>query len=102
VVKDHGKVHLTQSPGRVDPTNEAWTDSRKPLAGEFVFQGRTVFIIANHFNSKGGDQPTHGRYQPPTRSSEVQRQKQATVLQLPAKPANEAEEKAQTRTAYVG
>jgi len=27
---------------------------------------------------------------------------QATVLQLPAKPANEAEEKAQTRTAYVG
>lgn len=81
VVTDHGKVHLTQSPGRVDPTNEAWTTSRKPLAGEFVFQGRTVFVIANHFNSKGGDQPTHGRYQPPTRSSEVQRQKQATVLQ---------------------
>ncbi|WP_432848574.1 endonuclease/exonuclease/phosphatase family protein [Amycolatopsis sp. CA-161197] len=80
VVKDHGKVHLTQSPGRVDPTNDAWTDSRKPLAGEFVFQGRTVFVIANHFNSKGGDQPTHGRFQPPVRSSEVQRQKQAIVL----------------------
>jgi predicted extracellular nuclease len=80
VTKDHGKTHLTQSPGRVDPANEAWTASRKPLAGEFVFQGRTVFVIANHLNSKGGDQPTHGRNQPPVRSSEVQRAKQATAL----------------------
>ncbi|WP_410637330.1 endonuclease/exonuclease/phosphatase family protein [Amycolatopsis sp. lyj-346] len=80
VVREHGKAHLTASPGRVDPANEAWTASRKPLAGEFVFKGRTVFVIANHFNSKGGDQPTHGRFQPPVRSSEVQRAKQATVL----------------------
>ena len=80
MTSDHGKAHLTISPGRVDPANEAWTTSRKPLAGEFVFKGRTVFVIANHFNSKGGDQPTHGRFQPPTRSSEVQRAKQATVL----------------------
>jgi predicted extracellular nuclease len=80
VVREHGKAHLTASPGRVDPANEAWENSRKPLAGEFVFKGRTVFVIANHFNSKGGDQPTHGRYQPPARSSEVQRAKQATVL----------------------
>ncbi|WP_342781555.1 endonuclease/exonuclease/phosphatase family protein [Amycolatopsis rhizosphaerae] len=80
VVRDHGRVHLSVSPGRVDPGNEAWTDSRKPLAGEFVFHGRRVFVIANHFNSKGGDQPVHGRYQPPTRSSEVQREKQAHVL----------------------
>jgi predicted extracellular nuclease len=80
VVKQRNQVHLSISPGRVDPTNEAWEDSRKPLAGEFVFRGRTVFVIANHFNSKGGDQPTHGRYQPPTRSSEVQRGKQAQVL----------------------
>ncbi|MTD58435.1 hypothetical protein GKO32_31305 [Amycolatopsis sp. RM579] len=80
LVQDHRKVHLSVSPGRIDPANEAWTDSRKPLAGEFVFRGRTVFVIANHFNSKGGDQPTHGRYQPPTRSSEVQRGNQARVL----------------------
>ncbi|MEV6910030.1 endonuclease/exonuclease/phosphatase family protein [Amycolatopsis sp. NPDC051071] len=80
VVKERGKTRLTVSPGRVDPANEAWEASRKPLVGEFVFQGRTVFVIANHFNSKGGDQPTHGRNQPPVRSSEVQRAKQATVL----------------------
>nr|WP_246257522.1 endonuclease/exonuclease/phosphatase family protein [Amycolatopsis anabasis] len=77
---DHGKPHLSVSPGRVDPGNEAWQASRKPLAGEFVFHGRTVFVIANHFNSKGGDQPVHGRFQPPARSSEVQRVRQAQVL----------------------
>ncbi|HET6500748.1 MAG TPA: endonuclease/exonuclease/phosphatase family protein [Amycolatopsis sp.] len=80
VVTTRGKPHLSISPGRVEPADTAWQDSRKPLAGEFVFRGRTVFVIANHFNSKGGDQPTHGRYQPPTRGSEVQRGKQAQVL----------------------
>ena len=28
-------------------------------------------MIANHFNSKGGDEPLFGRFQPPVRSSEV-------------------------------
>ncbi|WP_372511139.1 endonuclease/exonuclease/phosphatase family protein [Streptomyces cylindrosporus] len=78
VVKDRkGAAHLSASPGRIDPTSTAWNSSRKPLVGEFRFQGRTVFVIANHFNSKGGDQPMHGRYQEPTRSSETQRKLQA-------------------------
>jgi predicted extracellular nuclease len=72
--------HLTFSPGRVDPLNEAWEDSRKPLAGEFRWRGRTVIAVANHLNSKGGDQPLFGRFQPPERSSEVQRHKQAAVV----------------------
>ena len=81
VMDEKGKdPQLSISPGRVDPTNPAWQTSRKPLAGEFVFHGKTVFIIANHFASKGGDQPTHGVNQPPDRSSEVQRVQQATVL----------------------
>jgi predicted extracellular nuclease len=75
-----GTPELTASPGRVDPTNDAWTDSRKPLAGEFVFNGNKVIVVGNHFDSKGGDQDTEGRYQPPARSSEIQRNKQATVL----------------------
>ena len=75
-----GTPELSVSPGRVDPTSGAWTDSRKPLAGEFVFQGKKVIVIGNHFDSKGGDQDTEGRYQPPARTSEVQRQQQATVL----------------------
>ena len=57
VTKVHGKAQLTRLPGRGSRrATTAWTTSRKPLAGEFVFRGRTVFVIANHFNSKGGDQ----------------------------------------------
>ena len=71
---------LTFSPGRIDPTNSAFTASRKPLAGEFLFNGDKVFVLVNHFNSKGGDQPLFGRFQPPTLSSETQRVQQATVV----------------------
>ena len=77
VVVQGGRARLTLSPGRIDPTNDAWDNSRKPLAGEFKYRGETVFVIANHFNSKGGDDPLMGRFQPPTRSSEVQRHQQA-------------------------
>lgn len=79
VTKVHGKAQLTASPGRIDPANTAWTTSRKPLAAEFVFRGKTVFVIANHFASKGGDQGLTAQYQPPTRSSETQRHLQATA-----------------------
>ena len=72
---------LTYSPGRVEPTNLAFTESRKPLAGEFTFKGDKVFVVANHFNSKGGDQPLFGHFQPPAFSSEVQRMQQAQVVQ---------------------
>ena len=37
-------------------------------------------MVANHFNSKGGDDPLFGYRQPPILSSEVQRNQQATVL----------------------
>ncbi|MCG6492989.1 endonuclease/exonuclease/phosphatase family protein [Kitasatospora sp. A2-31] len=72
---------LTASPGRISPADEAWVNSRKPLVGQFSFRGKKVFVIANHFNSKGGDQGIDSRFQEPTRSSEVQRIKQATVEQ---------------------
>jgi hypothetical protein len=70
---------LTVSPGRIAPNDPAWTDSRKPLAGEFTFRGRTLFVIANHFISKGGDQAIDSRFQPPVRSSESQRIRQAII-----------------------
>ncbi len=80
VVRSHGDPALTLSPGRVDPTNPVWTTSRKPLAGEFRFGGRQVIVIANHFNSKGGDQNADGRFQFPAQSSAVQRAGQAQVV----------------------
>ncbi|MDZ8054512.1 MAG: SdiA-regulated domain-containing protein [Aulosira sp. ZfuVER01] len=75
-----GTATLSASPGLVDPTNSAFNSSRKPLVGEFTFNGQTVYVIGNHFNSKGGDQPLYGPNQPPTLSSEVQRQQQATIV----------------------
>ncbi len=79
-VNASGVAQLSASPGRIDPTNTAFNSSRKPLAAEFLFNGRTVFAIVNHFNSKGGDNSLMGRYQPPVRSSEVQRTQQATIV----------------------
>jgi predicted extracellular nuclease len=80
-VVDHlSGPRLSFSPGRVDPGNAAWNTSRKPLAGEFRMHGKKVFVIANHFASKGGDQPLFGRFQPPSRSSEIQRHAQAQVV----------------------
>jgi hypothetical protein len=80
VIATSSGPRLSFSPGRVEPQDPAWLDSRKPLVGEFRMHGRKVFVIANHFASKGGDQPLFGRFQPPTRSTEVQRHAQAQVV----------------------
>ncbi len=73
-------THLTTSPGRIEPLDPAFSSSRKPLAGEFTFNGRTFFVIANHFNSKGGDEPLFGPYQPPLLVSQNQRDQQAQIV----------------------
>jgi predicted extracellular nuclease len=75
-----GNLQLSLSPGRIDPLNPAWTSSRKPLAATFNFNGRRVLVIVNHFNSKGGDEPLFGRFQPPVLGSATQRVQQATVV----------------------
>ncbi|WP_444876500.1 esterase-like activity of phytase family protein [Brunnivagina elsteri] len=80
ITNANGKPELSASPGRIDPTNSAFNTSRKPLVGEFIFKGETVFAIANHFNSKGGDQSLFGPNQPPTLSSEAQRLQQAQIV----------------------
>jgi predicted extracellular nuclease len=73
-----GRPQLTLSPGRVDPTNAVFNNSRKPLAAEFRYRGTPLFIVGNHFASKGGDDPIYGRFQEPRRSSELQRRGSAT------------------------
>lgn len=94
VVRERGRAALTLSPGRIDPANDAWEDSRKPLAGEFTFRGRTVFVIANHFGSKGGDESLVSHHQPPVRSSEAQRLKQAQAVNAFVKDVLDADHKA--------
>ncbi|MFI6643575.1 endonuclease/exonuclease/phosphatase family protein [Streptomyces sp. NPDC050504] len=80
VVRERGKAALTRSPGRIDPANAAWENSRKPLAGEFRFRGRPVIVVANHFGSKGGDEALTSHHQPPVRSSEAKRLQQAQAV----------------------
>ncbi len=80
VVRAYGRPELTLSPGRIDPGNAAWNASRKPLAGEFHFRGRTVFVIANHFDAKLGDQNADGRFQYPAQASAAQRAAQARAV----------------------
>jgi uncharacterized protein len=72
-IGNNGTPDLSASPGLIDPTNSAFNASRKPLVGEFLFNGQTVYVIGNHFNSKGGDQP-------PSLNSEVQRDQQAAIV----------------------
>ncbi|MHC5599676.1 MAG: endonuclease [Nostoc sp.] len=62
-------LDLSLNPGRIDPTNDAFDDSRKPLAAEFIFNEQKLFIIANHFISKLGGSP-----------SDAQRVKQAEIV----------------------
>jgi uncharacterized protein len=73
-------AQLTLSPGRIQPDDAAFANSRKPLAGEFRWRGRPLFVVANHFNSKGGDDPLFGRRQPPQFPSEDQRHAQAAIV----------------------
>ncbi|WP_050800382.1 endonuclease/exonuclease/phosphatase family protein [Streptomyces himastatinicus] len=94
VVQDGGKAALSASPGRIEPGSDVWKDSRKPLVGQFAFRGRPVFVVANHFNSKGGDQGLDARVQPPARSSETQRTGQATAVNTFVKSLLAADPKA--------
>ncbi len=77
---EDGQPVLSLNPGRVDPTNRAFNDSRKPLVVQFTYQGESLFLINNHFISKGGDHPIFGEVQPPVFESEIQRSEQAQVV----------------------
>ena len=74
--------------GRVEPAAAAFRAadslglgaSRKPLAVQIEFGERTLFVINNHWTSKGPDTPLFGSSQPPRPISEHQRSQQALVV----------------------
>lgn len=75
-----GRIQLSLGAGRIDPTNGAFANSRKPLVTEFTVDGQKLIVVSNHFNSKGGDQPLFGPSQAPVLSSAVQRLQQAQAV----------------------
>jgi predicted extracellular nuclease len=81
VVHDGGGApELAWSPGRIAPGDPAFTESRKPVALELRFGDRPLFVVGVHFNSRLGDAPLFGRFQPPPRPTREQRQAQALVV----------------------
>ncbi|WP_155969106.1 DUF4347 domain-containing protein, partial [Kamptonema formosum] len=80
VINNGGAPELSASPGRIEPANWGFNSSRKPLAGEFVFNGQKVFAIVNHFNAKLADEPLFGVNQPAGQSSQSQRNQQAAIV----------------------
>jgi len=68
---------LDISPGRIAPQDAAWTNSCKPLVGEFTFQGERLWVVGTHFLAKTADDPLFGRFQPRDRITEVRRVEQA-------------------------
>lgn len=55
--------HLSLNPGRIAPSSVAFRNSRKPLATEFVFNGQSIFLIANHFSDPGSAKAANQRQQ---------------------------------------
>jgi uncharacterized protein len=53
-----------------------------------------VIVVANHFSSKGGDDPLFGRFQPPVQSSAPKRHEQAASVNAFARQIVAAEQKA--------
>ncbi|CAI6098142.1 unnamed protein product, partial [Clonostachys chloroleuca] len=74
---------LKYNPGRIDPANAAWTNSRKPLAAAWKAvkgSGKPFFTINVHQASKsGGSSSVHGDARPPINSAVDSRIEQAKI-----------------------
>lgn len=57
VTDKQGNVSLSVSPGRIDPTNPAFEDSRNPVVGQFKIRGQTVFVAGGAFLVEGRRRP---------------------------------------------
>lgn len=92
---------LKYNPGRIDPTNEAWTASRKPLVAQWeVIGGRgkssgKFFTVNVHFGSKGGSSSIQGDARPPVNGGVEDRQAQAELT------ANFVKVSAQNSTSHL-
>ncbi|KAK7048300.1 DNase I-like protein [Favolaschia claudopus] len=81
VIGNIGKPLLNLNPGRVDPTNAAWNDSRKPLAAQWTTaSGHDLFTVNLHLSSKGGSSTSQGDARPPVNKPVAQRTNQVQTV----------------------
>ncbi|KAF5024290.1 hypothetical protein F66182_3620 [Fusarium sp. NRRL 66182] len=73
---------LKYNPGRIEPANPAWDNSRKPVAAQWrpVKGTKKPFFTVNvHFGSKGGSTTVHGDARPPVNNGVEKRTEQARI-----------------------
>jgi len=72
---------LTYNPGRIEPNNPVWDNSRKPLAAQWriISDDTTFFTVNVHFTSKGGSSPIQGDARPPINNGIDRRTEQANI-----------------------
>jgi len=76
---------LKFNPGRIEPSNEAWTSSRKPLVAQWEVIGKNgksdgkFFTVNVHFGSKGGSSSIQGDARPPVNGGVEDRLAQAQL-----------------------
>jgi len=80
ILNEGGIPTPSLNPGRIDPNNPAFFSSRRPLVLTFDYLGERLFLINNHFVSKGGDRSLFGEFQPPVLDSEIPRIGQAQAV----------------------
>lgn len=84
VVKTADGPELTLNPGRIDPSNEAFANTRKPLAAMWktIKDGKVFFTVNVHQTSKGGSTTLHADARPPLNKGVEKRtsQNEATAV----------------------
>ena len=75
------------NPGRIDPTNAAWHDSRKPLAAvwESILprsKGQRFFTVNLHLIAKDGSTTVQGNARPPVNLGVQQRTSQVEIVSV--------------------
>ncbi|KAI0317511.1 DNase I-like protein [Amylostereum chailletii] len=77
----NGSLALSFNPGRIDPTNAAWTSSRKPVVAHWqTASGQTFFTVDHHGTSKGGSTSLQGNPRPPVNLGVDQRTLQVETI----------------------
>lgn len=68
------------NPGRIDPLNSAWEETRKPVAAAWqTITGERFYTINAHLSSKRDSSSSHGNARPPVNGHVERRTHQLNV-----------------------
>jgi len=80
VLDEKGISTLSLNPGRIDPTNPAWEEARKPLAAAWqTTSGDRFFTVNVHYSSKRDSSSAQGNARPPVNGKSELRMEQVNV-----------------------